>query len=134
MIARLFRHPRCWDLGRSNHEESQTILAEKFPLSASILALALALLTIVDGVLTLVLLDDHHFEEANPAMRLLLHQGPTAFVVGKYALTVAGLPILLIFRRRRIFFPWLRVEHILPILVTFYMILLIYQIGLFGQI
>ena len=134
MIARLFRHPRCWDLGRASHEDSPAILAEKLPHSTSLLALALALLTIVDGVLTLVLLDDHHFEEANPAMRVLLHLGPTAFVVGKYALTVAGLPILLIFRRRRVFFPRLRVEHILPILVTCYMTLLIYQIGLFGQI
>ena len=106
---------------------------ERFPISACLLVFTLISLTLADGIFTLLLLD-HHFEEANPAMRLLLRRGPIAFVVGKYALTVVGLPILLIFRRRRLFLPWLRVEHILPTLVAFYVVLLIYQISLLSRI
>lgn len=107
---------------------------ERFPISTSLLVLCLVVLALMDGFITLVLLEDR-FEEANPAMRILLDCGPTAFVVGKYVLTVIGLPILLIFRQRNLFRqPWLRVAHVLPTLVAFYVVLLIYQCILLSHI
>ncbi len=109
-----------------------TVLVDRFPPLTLLLVLLLLLLTLADGILTLLLLD-HHFEEANPAMRILLRSGPTSFVMGKYVLTVIGLPILLIFRRRSVFLPCLRVEHVLPALVVGYVFLLLYQIGLLAQ-
>ena len=63
-------------------------------------------------------------------MRALLDRGPIAFVMGKYLLTVFGLPFLLIFAQHRMFLPRLRVGHVLPTAVALYGLLLIYQIGL----
>ena len=106
---------------------------DRLPTTMTLMALALVVLSIADGLLTLLLLE-HHFEEVNPAMRLLLRRGPTAFVLGKYALTVFGLPVLLIFRNRSVFLPGLRVAHVLPVLVAMYVGLLIYQIDMLGQV
>ncbi len=101
-------------------------------LSALVLVFSLLALTLADAFLTLLLLTGH-FEEANPLMRLLLKAGPVAFVAGKYLMTVIGLPILLVFRRRSVFFPWLRVEHILPCFVIAYVVLITYQLCLLQQ-
>jgi hypothetical protein len=103
---------------------------DRFPATTFILVLALLILTLADGILTLVLLEERYFEEANPVMRALIARGPTTFVVGKYLLTVFGLPFLLIFAQHRIFLPRLRVGHVLPTAVVLYVVLLIYQIGL----
>jgi hypothetical protein len=55
-------------------------------------------LTLVDGFLTLALLDSG-FEEANPLLRYLLDRDPGLFFLGKYALTAAFLPVALVLRR-----------------------------------
>ena len=93
------------------------------------LAVLLLVLTIVDGVVTLLLLGAG-CEEVNPAMGYLLSQGPLHFLMGKYALTTAGLPFLLIFRHFPLFRSRLRVGHLLPVFVALYLILLGYQIAL----
>ena len=61
-----------------------------------VLTVLLLVLTIVDGTVTLLLLGAG-CEEINPAMGYLLRRGPLHFLLGKYALTTAGLPFLLIF-------------------------------------
>lgn len=89
----------------------------------------LLLFTIVDGVITIILLDGQ-FEEANPAMRLLVRHGAAAFLVGKYVLTAWGLPVLLIFKNYSIFHRRFRVGTLIPTFVALYVLLIIYQVGL----
>ncbi len=95
-----------------------------------LLSVLLALLTLVDGAATLILLDAG-CEEANPAMDLLIRRGPIAFLLGKYLLTVAGLPFLVLFRRFALFGTRLRIGHLLPIFVSLYLLLIAYQAALF---
>ena len=69
-------------------------------------------------------------EEINPAMGYLLRRGPLHFLLGKYALTTAGLPFLLIFRNFHLFRTRFRVGYLIPVFVGLYLILLGYQIAL----
>lgn len=99
---------------------------QRLPVPTVLLVLAILAMTLLDGVLTLLLMD-HHYEEANPLMRFLLGIHPLAFVVGKYALTAACMPFLLIFGRRQVFLPRLRVAHTLPFILLLYCVLVACQ-------
>lgn len=116
---------RIWKQGRGG--EWRYVRRDRLPVPAVLLVMAILAMTILDGVLTLILLD-HQFEEANPLMRLFLGIHPMAFVIGKYALTALCLPFLLIFGHREVFLPRLRVAHFLPAIMLLYVILLAYQI------
>ena len=59
--------------------------------------LAIILLSVTDGLLTLCLLD-HGVSETNPVMAYFLEVGPFAFMVVKFSLTSSGVLILLILR------------------------------------
>ena len=63
---------------------------------------AVLVLCIVDGVLTIELLDVNS-EEANPVMKFLLDRGHLPFLVGKYAITAAGLPFLAVYKNWPLF-------------------------------
>jgi hypothetical protein len=89
----------------------------------------LLVLTLVDGVITVTLLD-HGFEEANPLMRVLLDRGTGVFFIGKYLLTAAFLPMAVVMYRYRLFGTRLRVGHFLPIVLTLYLVLIVYQSSL----
>jgi hypothetical protein len=97
-----------------------------------VLAILLLVLTLIDGAVTLILLETG-CEEVNPAMDYLLHLGPLAFLMGKYVLTTACLPFLLIFRHFPLFQTRFRVGYLLPIFVGMYLILLGYQIVLMSS-
>jgi hypothetical protein len=95
------------------------------------LASLLLVLTIVDGMITIALLD-RGFEEANPVMRFLLDRGTGAFFIGKYVLTALFLPVALIMNRYRLFGTGFRVGHFIPVVTGLYVILIVYQIGLWN--
>ncbi len=97
--------------------------------STFLLAVSLLVLTVIDGAVTLLLLGNG-CEEVNPAMGYLLSRGPTHFLLGKYVLTAAGLPFLLIFRQFTLFRTRFRVGHLLPLFVGLYLVLLTYQVTL----
>ena len=86
-------------------------------------------LTLVDGVLTVELLDVNS-EELNPLMRHLLARGHGAFFLGKYVLTAAGLPFLLIYRNYPMFGTRFRVGYLLPLFLSLYLVLAAYQVHL----
>lgn len=95
--------------------------------------LLLLAFTFVDGVLTLELIDaDCH--EVNPVMRYFLATGPAHFLVGKYVLTAAGLPVLLLFKNFRFFSSHFRVGNLIPIFVCLYVGVIAYQILLLRQL
>jgi hypothetical protein len=121
---------RLWKQGRGG--EWRYLRKDRLPVPTVLLVMAILTMTIGDGVLTLLLLD-HQFEEANPLMRFFLGIHPMAFVIGKYALTAACLPFLLIFGHRPIFLPRLRVAHLLPAIMLLYVLLLTYQVAALYQ-
>ena len=86
-------------------------------------------LTIVDGVITLLLLDAG-CKEANPVMSYLLRKGHVHFILGKYILTAVGLPFLLMFKNFRLFRSGFRAGYLLPVFVGLYVVLLGYQLWL----
>ena len=90
---------------------------------------SLLALTIVDGVLTIELLDTNS-EEFNPFMAHLLFQGHSVFLVGKYILTAAGLPFLVAYKNYPMFRTRFRAGFVLPVIVGLYVVLVIYQLKL----
>src|SRR5690606_11810777 len=86
---------------------------DRYDETLGVLILMLLVLTLTDGVLTMILID-LCCEEANPLMAILIERGPLAFVVGKYAMTAVGLPVLLLFQDHRMFGTWFRVRYLFP--------------------
>jgi hypothetical protein len=116
------RRMRC----RRAAEHAQPYFVDRFP---PVLLLAIMLLifaSILDGVITLQIIQAGG-DEVNPVMDRLLDHGAEPFLLGKYLLTVAGLPLLLIFRNYFLFGTRLRVGHLIPVFVGLYAVLLTYQ-------
>lgn len=84
------------------------------------------ILCIVDAVLTLHLIHAGG-EEFNPLMACLLARGTSWFVLGKYVLTAAGLPLLLIYKNHYLFGTRVRVGYLLGLIVALYLVLIAYQ-------
>jgi hypothetical protein len=133
---------RFWDIfrlrGRRGNvrrapERQQPRLVERFSTASFCLIMALIACTIVDGVITLQLLDGNCVE-ANPVMAFLLHRGYGAFFLGKYVLTVAGLPVLLVFKNYSLFGTRFRVGFLIPIFLGLYVLLLVYQLSLLQSV
>jgi hypothetical protein len=81
---------------------------------------------------TLGLLDvDNH--EANPFMRHLLTWGDCAFLLGKYTLTAAGLPFVVVYNQHTVFGTRFRVGWLLHVFIGLYLILLAYQWALLHE-
>jgi len=95
------------------------------------LAALLLVLTLVDGVITLLLLD-RGFEEANPVLRFLLDRSTSAFFVAKYLLTALFLPRRPGDEQYRLFGTRFRVGHLIPIVAVLYLVLIVYQIVLWN--
>src|SRR5262249_52443160 len=87
---------------RRSAEERRDYFVDRFSTAAFLWVMLLLTLSIVDGVITLQLLDVD-CQEINPFMSYLLRRGSTAFMLGKYVLTAAGIPILLIFKNFSLF-------------------------------
>ena len=107
-------------------EHDQPYLVDRVPWSFFVAATSLLILTLIDGLITVMLLD-HGFEEGNPLMAALLDQGTGWFLVGKYVLTAIFLPVALVMNHYRLFGTRLRVGHFIPIVVLLYLLLIAYQ-------
>lgn len=114
---------------RREDERLRTYFADQIDSPTFVMAVLLLILTVVDGTNTLLLLGAG-CEEINPAMGYLLNRGPLYFLLGKYVLTTAGLPFLLIFRNFTLFKTRFRVGYLIPVFVGLYLVLLGYQIAL----
>ena len=91
---------------------------------------ALLCLTLLDGVLTLELIELNS-EEANPIMAQLISRGALTFLMGKYLMTAAGLPFLVVYQHYPLFRTRFRVGWLLPIFIGLYCVLLLHQWSLF---
>jgi hypothetical protein len=114
---------------RADDARTPFTFVDRYDERLGVLILLLLVLTIVDGVLTMILID-LCCEEANPLMARLIERGPMAFVLVKYAMTAVGLPVLLVFQDHRMFGTRFRVRYLIPAFVGLYLLLLTYQVGL----
>jgi hypothetical protein len=110
-------------------DRDRPYFVDRFSSTALVLILTLLACTFLDGMLTLELVDIN-CAELNPAMRYLLSKGPVPFLLGKYILTAAGLPVLLIFKNHRFLHTSFRVGYLIPVFVLSYTALITYQIHL----
>jgi hypothetical protein len=117
---------------RRVEEHRQPYFTDRFSPLIFVGVLMLIVATLVDAGLTIYVLQGGG-SEANPLMDRLLSHGIEAFVVGKYLLTVIGLPVLLIFRNHYLFGTQLRVGYLIPISVALYAVLISYQVILIDQ-
>ncbi|HVC98348.1 MAG TPA: DUF5658 family protein [Pirellulales bacterium] len=106
---------------------------DRFPPTMMALILALLVLTVIDGVLTIELVDVD-CQELNPLMCHFLTKGPLCFLFGKYVMTAAGLPVLLIFKNFPLFGTRFRVGYLVPVFVLLYAGLVGYQVQLLQQL
>ncbi|GAC1449767.1 MAG: hypothetical protein NVSMB9_33800 [Isosphaeraceae bacterium] len=114
---------------RRADEHHQLYLVDRVSNARFAAAVLLLVLTLVDGWLTLLLLD-HGFEEVNPVMRCLLDRGPLMFFAGKYLLTALFLPAALVLNQYRLFGTALRVGHLVLVASVLYLPLIAYQVVL----
>jgi Domain of unknown function (DUF5658) len=115
---------------RRSVERLGAFFTDRFDAVTLAMIVTLLSLTIVDGVLTLELLD-FNSEEANPFMEYLLKRGPLAFMLGKYVLTAMGLPFLVVYMNHPLFKTRFRVGFLLPVFISLYIALISYQYMLF---
>jgi hypothetical protein len=94
-----------------------------------VLILLLIFASLADAVLTLHLIG-HGSDELNPLMRHMLSHGVATFIIGKYVMTVVGLPLLLIFGNFRLFGSRFRIKYLIPVFLALYTVLLGYQLCL----
>jgi Domain of unknown function (DUF5658) len=118
------RGRRVWP--RREQERSGAYFVDRFDALTLAVIVTLLALTIADGVLTIELLDTNS-EEMNPIMARLILQGHQTFLVGKYVLTAAGLPFIVVYKNYRMFGTRFRIGYVLPIFVGLYIALISYQ-------
>ena len=117
---------------RRESDHARPYLVDRVPGSFLVAATLLLVLTLVDGVVTIFLLE-HGFEEANPVMAYLLTRGHASFLIGKYILTAVFLPVALVMNQYRLFGSRVRVGHLLPLAMILYLVLIVYQAFLWNQ-
>jgi hypothetical protein len=110
-------------------EHRRPYFVDRFPTGMFVFILLLLIASLTDAVLTLLLLQVGG-EEINPVMEYLLAHGLLAFLLGKYLLTVIGLPFLMIFSKHYLFGTRVRVGYLIPCTVVLYAVLIGYQLVL----
>jgi Domain of unknown function (DUF5658) len=115
---------RTWP--RREEERQGAYFVDRFDVMTLAMIVSLLALTIVDGVLTIELLDTNS-EEVNPFMAHLLTRGHNAFFLGKYLLTAMGLPFIVLFKYYPMFGTRFRVGFLIPVFVGLYLALVFYQ-------
>jgi hypothetical protein len=114
---------------RRLEERQRRFFVDRFDALTLGLVVTLLGLTLADGVLTLELLDVNSVE-ANPLMQHLLTRGELIFLLGKYTMTAAGLPFLVVYKEHPLFGTRFRVGWLLHVFIGLYLLLLSYQMVL----
>jgi len=107
-------------------ERQDAYFVDRFDPMTLALIVCLLALTILDGILTIELIDTNS-EEVNPFMAHLLVRGHHSFLLGKYVLTAAGLPLIVVYKNYRMFGTRFRVGFLIPVFVALYLVLVTYQ-------
>lgn len=114
---------------RRADEHREPYFVDRFSPWTFVVVLILLIASILDACLTIQLLRAGA-NEINPVMNYFLAYGVQAFLVAKYLLTAAGLPLLLFYRNHYLFGTRVRISCVIPIVVLLYFVLIGYQISL----
>lgn len=114
---------------RRAQDRSTHRYVDRYPRSYGVCLMAVLLLSLIDGFLTMVLAG-RGVEKVNPLLGCLLHFGPIPFLLGKYLLAVVGATWLLIHKNFVLFGGRLKVENLLFILPVLYGLVVLYEISL----
>ena len=114
---------------RRASEHWRPYFVDRFSSAMFIVIMMLIIASIVDAILTIQLIEAGA-KEINPLMDHLLDNGILVFLLVKYVLTVAGLPLLLIFQNHYLFGTRIRVGYLIPMAVVMYLVLIGYQLVL----
>jgi hypothetical protein len=117
-------------VNRRANEHLQHYFVESYSAHTLFQVVLLLALSIVDAAITLLLIQTG-CEEINPVMNHLLNYGLLTFLVGKYILTAAGIPLLLVYKNYYLFGTRFRVGYLIPIFIGLYFCLIGYQLCLF---
>ena len=112
---------------RRESERRQPHFLDHFPAMTLTWILLLLTLSVIDGLFTLVLIEAG-CHEVNPLLRYFFAKGPVYFLMGKYVLTAAGLPVLVLFNTRA------RSANLIPVFVSLYAFLIAYQLLLLRKL
>ena len=118
---------------RRAEEHKLPYFVDRYSSTMLVIILMLIVASLADAALTLRLMEAGG-DEINPVMGRLLDCGRLPFLLGKYVLTVVGMPLLLIFKNHYLFSSWFRVGYLLPVFVALYAILISYQVVLICRI
>jgi hypothetical protein len=126
-----------WPLGqrsrcRRKSDRIRPHFVDRFSTGAFVLIMMLLIASIVDAILTVDLLREGAYE-LNPLMDHFLEYGVQPFLLVKYLLTAAGLPVLLIYQHHYLFGTRVRVGYLIPVAVTLYGVLIVYQLVLINS-
>jgi hypothetical protein len=114
---------------RRGTERHGPYFVDRFPTTTLAVIVFLLFLSVVDAVITIHLIRSG-CDEVNPLMARLLDWGISPFLIGKYLLTAAGLPVLLVFKNFTLFGTRFRVAYLIPVFVALYVALIVYQVAL----
>lgn len=117
---------------RRGVEREGSFFTDRYDALTLAFIVAVLVLCIVDGVLTIELLNGNS-EEANPVMKFLLDRGHLPFLVGKYVITAAGLPFLVVYKNWPLFGTRFRAGFLLPVFLGLYLGLVAYQMHMLGM-
>ncbi len=118
---------------RRGDEHRRPYFVDRFSAGVLVFVLMLLIASIADGVLTIQLITAGG-NEVNPLMDRLLSFGVMPFFVGKYLLTVVGLPLLLLLKNFYLFGTRIRVGYLLPLTIVLYAVLIGYQLVLTSRL
>jgi hypothetical protein len=92
---------------------------------------AILVLSILDGFMTLYLLE-HDMYEVNPIMSLCLSMGPWFFLYSKFLLTCFGAMCLLVVNNSEVFNDRIRVRDIFPAVLLLYFLVIAWHSFLYS--
>ena len=114
---------------RRASEHRLPYFVDRFSPRVFVIVMLFVLASVADALLTIRLLEAGG-EEVNPLMARLLDRGVLTFFIGKYLLTVIGLPVLLIFGNVLLFGTRFRVKYLLVVFLALYLVLIGYHLCL----
>jgi hypothetical protein len=116
-------------LARRAGEHRLPYFVDRFSPRVFVIVMLFVLASVADALLTIRLIEAGGVE-VNPLMARLLDRGVMTFFIGKYLLTVIGLPVLLIFGNTFLFGTRFRVKYLLVVFLALYLVLIGYQLRL----
>ena len=115
---------------RRNEDRERFYLVDKYSWRAVAAVIAIILLSVLDAIFTVELIQIGAACEANPVMDFFLRLGLAPYLLVKYALTVGSILVCLILKDYRMG-GRVRVKWVIKSVLLFYVVLIVYELSLF---